>query len=211
MITDWLTILRDIGNAIYDTFVLPGEYVLAQFAAHAPVVASSLGIGGDDNSVILPAVLSLLLWFLLAAVVWKFLRIWQNVARIVAATIRTNSFRVSQAIHGVKTMLVCKIRQLFPRQGTNSTNTISEVEFDDLDMAVLRAAATLGPDFATSAPELADRMTMRPAQVQRSLDKLSKMKMLDFVIGSTDGFDNYRLTQSGAAFVTLWQRKLSGS
>ncbi len=211
MITDWLTILRDIGNAIYDTFVLPGEYVLAQFAAHAPVVASSLGIGGDDNSVILPAVLSLLLWFLLAAVVWKFLRIWQNVARIVAATIRTNSFRVSQAIRGVKTMLVCKIRQLFPRQGTNSINTISEVEFDDLDMAVLRAAAMLGPDFATSAPELSDRMTMCPAQVQRSLDKLSKMKMLDFVFGSTDGFDNYRLTQAGAAFVTLWQRKLSGS
>jgi hypothetical protein len=31
--------------------------------------------------------------------------------------------------------------------------------------------------------------------------------MVDIVIGSTDGFDNYRLTPSGETFVSIWQRQ----
>jgi DNA-binding PadR family transcriptional regulator len=51
---------------------------------------------------------------------------------------------------------------------------------------------------------------MRPAQVQRSLDKLRKYELVDSVIGSTDGFDNYRLTESGAFFLADWQRRGKG-
>jgi hypothetical protein len=35
--------------------------------------------------------------------------------------------------------------------------------------------------------------------------------MLDYVIGSTDGFDNYRLTGSGYAFMEMLQRQTSDS
>jgi hypothetical protein len=31
--------------------------------------------------------------------------------------------------------------------------------------------------------------------------------MLDTVIGSTDGYDNFRLSPSGATFVAMWQRQ----
>jgi hypothetical protein len=81
------------------------------------------------------------------------------------------------------------------------------VELDDLDMAVLRSTAACGPGFATSAPELAEQLLMRPAQIQRRLEKLSNNKMLDTVIGSTEGFDNYRVSKSGAIFISMWQRK----
>ena len=81
------------------------------------------------------------------------------------------------------------------------------VEFDDLDLAVLRQASALGPGLALSAPELAEQFTLRPAQVQRSLEKLSRNKMLDYVIGSTDGYDNYRMTDYGAAFLAMYQRQ----
>ena len=85
------------------------------------------------------------------------------------------------------------------------------IEFDDLDLAVLRSATMQGAGFAMSAPELAEQFRMRPAQVQRSLNKLSKNKMLAYVIGSTDGFDNYRLTDSGAAFFSMWERQNTGA
>ena len=85
------------------------------------------------------------------------------------------------------------------------------VEFDDLDLAVLRSASAQGPGFALSAPELAEKFRLRPAQVQRSLEKLSHNKMLDYVLGSTDGFDNYRLTDSGAAFFAMCQRQETGA
>ena len=58
-----------------------------------------------------------------------------------------------------------------------------------------------------SAPELAEQFSLRPAQIQRSLDKLCSNAMITTVIGSTDGFDNYRLTDSGNAFVGMWARR----
>jgi hypothetical protein len=31
--------------------------------------------------------------------------------------------------------------------------------------------------------------------------------MIATVIGSTDGFDNYRLTDYGAAYIKMWERR----
>lgn len=89
--------------------------------------------------------------------------------------------------------------------------TAPTIEFDDLDMAVLHSVSAKGPGFAMSAPDLAEKFTLRPAQVQKSLDKLSNNKLLASVIGSTDGFDNYRLTDSGLAFMAMWQRQQARS
>jgi RIO-like serine/threonine protein kinase len=83
------------------------------------------------------------------------------------------------------------------------------IEFDDLDMAVLRSVSMKGPGFAFSAPDLASRFRLRPSQVQRSLEKLDRNKMLASVIGSTDGYDNYRLTNHGIAYLAMFQRQLS--
>ncbi len=210
MITDLTTILRQFGNAVYNIFVLPGDFLLSQFAAHAPRVAAKLGFVGDDQSDMLLVVLSLLIWFLLAVVVMKILRLWQNFVRISNAMIKTISFRISLATRNLKMRLMCRLRRLIPRR-SNRDDAVSEVEFDDLDLAVLRSTAACGPGFTTSAPELADQFPLRPAQIQRSLDKLSSNKMLDRSTGSTDGFETYRLSQSGAFFLAMWQRKERGS
>lgn len=207
MTMDWRTIPRDIGNAIYDAFVSPGDFVLSWLTAHAPSLATRLGVEGDDSSALLQAVVSLLLWILLALVMWMLVRLGQNLARTVSAIFRTLTYRISESIRSLKTRLVCKIRQLVPRRRSLNTEPVPELEFDDLDLAVLRNAAALGPGFTVSAPELAERLTLRPAQIQRSLDRLRSTKMLDYVIGSTDGFDNYRLTDYGSAFMAMLQRQ----
>ncbi len=210
MITDLTTILLQFGNAAYNIFVLPGDFLLSQFAAHAPQVAAKLGFVGDDQSDMLLVVLSLLIWFLLAVVVMKILRLWQNFVRIASAMIKTISFRISLAIRTLKMRLMCRLRRLIPRR-SNRVDVVPEVEFDDLDLAVLRSTVACRPGFTTSAPELADQFPLRPAQIQRSLDKLSSNKMLDRATGSTDGFETYRLSQSGAFFMAMWQRKERGS
>ena len=58
-----------------------------------------------------------------------------------------------------------------------------------------------------SAPELAEKFTLRPAQVQSRLEKLRKNNMLRPTKGTTDGFENYGLTDSGQAFVAMFQRQ----
>ena len=78
---------------------------------------------------------------------------------------------------------------------------------DEIDMAVLRSMSSRGPGFAMSAPDLAEEFRLRPTQVQRRLDKLRKSNMLEDVIGTTDGYDNYRLTTSGFTLLAMWNRQ----
>lgn len=134
------------------------------------------------------------------------LYVYRNVTRFLSAMVRTAIYRVSTGLGNLKTSVVCKLRNIFPHRSGAEAAAIPQVDFDDLDIAVLDAAATLGPGFTISAPELAERFRLRPAVVQRSLSKLCTNKMLEFVIGSTEGFDNYRLTQLGTAFMSTWKR-----
>jgi hypothetical protein len=207
MIIDWLTYMRDFGDTMYDVFMLPGDFLLSQLMLHLPTLALTLGVQDADSSFILLAAVSLLSWFLMGIVVGVVARFLQNLARIIGATARIASFRVSLAARNFRTWMICKIRQLIPRRRSGVADSAPEVELDDLDMAVLRSTAACGPGFATSAPELAEQLLMRPAQIQRRLEKLSNNKMLDTVIGSTEGFDNYRVSKSGAIFISMWQRK----
>ena len=71
---------------------------------------------------------------------------------------------------------------------------------------VLELAKAAGPGFALSAPELSDRMNLRPEQIQQCLDKLSQNNLLDFTRGATDGYENYRLNETGTYILTMWQQ-----
>lgn len=211
MVTELLTILSSIGNTLYEIFVMPGDFLLSWFAAVAPVTAIRLDIAADEPGSTLAVVLSLLYWVLLVvalAMAWKFFR---NATRFMDSTVRTLWHRIALAVSGLKTKVVLKLRRLLPHRAKNTVAPTPMVEFDDLDLAVLRSASAQGPGFALSAPELAENFSLLPSQIQRSLDKLNQNKMLDSVVGSTDGFGNYRLTDSGAAFITLWQRQAARS
>ena len=179
MNTEWLTSLRDAAGAIYVTAASASPWTVLFVGLCLPFIA------------------------------WIVLHLYRNIARNVGAIYRTVLYRASEAIAGWKTWFVVKYRHLLPHRRKHGDMAAPQVEFDDLDIAVLKVAATLGPGFAVNAPELADRFSMRPAQIQRSLDKLNNNKMLDYVIGSNEGFDNYRLTQLGNAFMATWAKRTS--
>ena len=177
MNTEWLTSLRNAADTVYVTATSASPWTLLFVGLCLPFIA------------------------------WIVLNLYRNVTRNVSAIYRTVLYRASEAVAGWKTWFVVKYRHLLPHRRKRGEVATPQVEFDDLDIAVLKIAATLGPGFAVNAPELADRFSMRPAQVQRSLDKLSNNKMLDYVIGSNEGFDNYRLTQLGNAFMATWAKR----
>ena len=200
------SILQELGNSIYEAFVLPGNYLLSKLATLVPALASDIGLAGDDRSVVLLVTLSLAVWVVLILFVRKVFGLYQNLARITNSTLRTISFRVSLALANLKTRLVCGLKRLIPRR-SRTVGEISQVQIDDRDLDVLRSAAARGPGFTTSAPELAEQLPLRPAQIQRSLDRLCGIKMLEYAIGSTEGFDNYRLSPMGTAFVVHFERQ----
>ena len=203
-----MTTLREIGDTIYALFVLPAQFVLSWLSEFAPTAAAQLNSISDSQAAPTLIVLSLLVWSLLAFAVAKLWLLLQNLFRITSATSKTLSFRISLAYAMLRKRLLHRLRHFIPQRATGAIAS-PKVDFDDLDLAVLQSAAARGPGFTTSAPELAERLPCRPAQIQRSLNKLSRNKLLDGVIGSTDGFDNYRLSESGSHYVAMLRHESS--
>jgi hypothetical protein len=188
-------------------FTLPADFIFNQVRLHAPGMASLFGIGKPEDAITLTIVLSVLLWMLACVAVWASIRFLRSSVRILEALVRTACYRVVQGASNVKTRIICNFRQLFPHRRSADIESTPEIEFDDLDFTVLQAAADLGPGFTTSAPELASQYGLRPSQLEESLLKLQDNKMITSVLGSTDGFDNYRLTDCGAAYIRMWDRR----
>lgn len=209
MITDILAAIRAFGIQVYDAFSAPGQQLVLLIVAHLPGAAAWLDIDDGEASVLMVFLLSLAFWFLVVVAIILLLRICRSIGWQIGALFRTWHYRTSSWLRGVKTMLLLRLRTLWPQHKSSEPGAAPMVEFDDLDMAVLRSAGAIGPGFALSAPDLASRFRLRPSQVQRSLDKLCRNKMVIGVIGNTDGYDNYRLTDSGTAYLALWQRQLS--
>ena len=211
MFTNLTTTLRDSAYAVYAAFVWPGQFLLSLTVAHAPSLSEWLNIDNGEAPVLMIFILSLVSWFLVIALITFGLRIVRYVTRTLGAVFRIGLFRMSLYLRRLKTALVLWLRDKFPKRRKSDLDATPMVEFDDLDMAVLRSASATGPGLALSAPDLAGHFKLRPSQVQRSLKKLSKNKMLTQVIGSTDGYGNYRLTDSGTAYLAMWQRQTAGT
>ena len=191
-------------------FTLPGTYLLEALTEHAPGITALLGISNPSDSIALVIVLSALAWVFAVIGCWGIVTLGRNFYRISEAIIRTLWHRAMQSVGNVRTWVICRYRGLLPKKTTSSPKVTPQISFDDFDFTVLRAAAERGPGFSTSAVELADKYSLRPSQFERSLGKLNSNKMITTVIGSTDGFDNYRLTDYGAAYLQMWeQRKAS--
>jgi hypothetical protein len=145
---------------------------------------------------------------LLASIVaWRLYRYCRSLLRNSVAVLHAIWFRSRQAAGGLKIRLICRYREFVPKREDDGIDAVPEIDFDELDLAVLRSAAARGPGLATSAPEVAEEFKLRPSQVQRSVDKLRRNRMLDAVIGATEGYDNFRLSPSGATFVAMLQRQ----
>ena len=209
MANDLSILFSTIGAKLYALFVMPGSYLLSRFAVVAPVTAMKMGITEGQTEGALPITLAVISWVALLILLIIAFHIVRNWVRIGNALIRTAWYRFKLAASSFKTKLVLKLRPYVPHRQARDETEAPAVEFDELDFAVLNSVSAQGAGFTLSAPELAEQLSMLPAQVQRSLDKLSRNRMLSSIIGSTDGFENYRLTDSGAAFVSMWQRQES--
>ncbi len=179
MNTGWLTYLRELGGTVYLTASSASPWTLLVVGLVLPFIAFFV------------------------------LHLYRNIARNVESVSRTLLYHLSELIAGRKTWLVVRFRHLLPHRKTQAVHGEPQVEFDDLDISVMKIAATQGAGLAINASELAERFHLRPVTVQRSLEKLSGNKMLEQVVGSAGGFDNYQLTPLGNAFMSTWAKQTS--
>jgi hypothetical protein len=180
MLDQTLTYLTEFASAVGRGFMLPGDLLLSGFAWIAPQSAEVLSFGTGRSVATL--VLALFGWTMIVIIGLLLSRLCRAVARQMNAMLRILVWRIKMLLGNLKTRMLWKYREYFPHK-TTQTETVSQTQFDDLDIAVLASMSRQGPGMASSAPELAEK------------------------IGSTDGFENYRLTESGLALIAVCERQ----
>jgi len=199
----FLEILKGVIDTVYVVFMTPGEWLESKTIEHAPSLAASMGISAGESSVLAPLVLSILSWMIIALLGRRLLYTLRGLLKAIGVIIMRVKFRTLIALHSFTTTL--GLESLMWWKDTESEVESSKLSLNRLDLMVLKLAKAAGPGFALSAPELSDRMNLRPAQIQDCLDKLSQNSLLDFTRGTTDGYENYRLNETGAYILTMWQ------
>lgn len=188
----------DIAAPGSDSFLLaPGHLTWELLSALSPTAAASIagpeGIPGDG----IIALLAISAWFAGILVGVSALRL---LARILVRWAHAVRFWLSNWAEDLRVGVKMRLKRLDWRQKQEGF-VQQEVELDMLDLAVLDHGATLAPGFAITVTDLAEQLKLRPSSVEKSLNKLHQHKLVDPLLGSTDGFGNYCLTDSGAWFV----------
>jgi len=199
------TSLQDAGIAIYEIFAWPGEHLFTEVTVIWPQFAANLAARGSDLLFIFLS--SLAYWFLVIVASKLILSFIRDLLRVINSMLHTLVYFVSGTIANLKTTFICRVRERIHWRKSRHDEQATTVQFEDLEIAILKVAHAKGPGFALAAPDIAEKLRLRPGQAQNILDKLHQYKMMEPVIGSTDGFDNYRLSPSGSAFVSILQRQ----
>jgi len=206
MLDQTFSTLADLANAVLRGFMLPGDLLLSAFAWIAPHAVEILTIG--TGKAVVMFVLTLVGWTFIVIIGLLLSRTCRGFARQIGSLFRILLWNANMFMGSLKTKMLWKYREYFAHK-TTQAETVSQTQFDDMDIAVLASISRGGSETTSSAPQLAQKYKLRPAQVQGRLDELAKNHMLHSVNRLTDGYDNYRLTESGLALLAMCERQAS--
>ena len=197
-------ILNSVIDTIYVVFMAPGEWLASKSIEHAPSLATMVGISAEESTVLAPLILSILCWTIIALLVRQLLYSLRGLLNAIGDMTMRLKFRTLIALRSFMKKL--GLDRLMWWKDSDPEQEPQKLSLSRLDLMVLELAKAAGPGFALSAPELAGRMNLRPAQIQECLDKLSENNLLDFTRDTTDGYENYRLNETGTYILTMWQQ-----
>jgi hypothetical protein len=183
----------------------PGEWLTSRLLEYAPSLAQSLGISPDGNAIIAPLVLTILSWTIALLLLRQLRYPLRRLMKAVGVVIMRFRYRALIAVYNFKTMVGGEPDAAGSSEDADGESQSEGFKLSRLDLIVLNLAKTLGPGFALSAPELANRLNLRPHQIQECLEKLSRHSLIDHTTIMTDGFENYRLNETGSYVLTMWE------
>ena len=204
MLDQTLSILADLANAVFRGLMLPGDFLFSAFAWMAPHSAEILTTGTGEAVVMF--VLTLIAWTVIVIVGLLLSRACRRLAQQIGSMFRILLWNAKMFMGNLKTKMLWKYREYFAHK-TTQTESVSQTQFDDMDIAVLASISRSGTAMASSARKLAEKYKLGPAQIQDRLEQLAKNHMLRPVIASNDGDGNYQLTDSGLTLLAMCERQ----
>ncbi len=201
-----LEILNSVIDTAYAVFMTPGECLASNVIEHAPLLAASIGISAEERTLLAPLILTILSWTIAALLLRRLLYSLRGLMKAVGVVIMRVRYRTLIALDGYKRMSGSDPDSVDRRKEADGEEQSERFRLNRLDLIVLNLAKTLGPGFALSAAELANRLNLRPGQIQECLEKLSRHRLIDHTTVMTDGYENYRLNDTGSYVLTMWEQ-----
>jgi hypothetical protein len=197
--------LTDWGLWFYRAFCAPGDYLLATLSTQAPRVAELVGVDAAADGGWLSGFVSALLWLITILLFWTLIR---DFYFAVMALARRLAERVRRTGRNVSTRLGIAFRHFeLKKQARLAKTDVSEQgDLNALELQVLRSHSKLPPGQLSTAQGLARVLRERPAQIQKALDKLKTLSLVDRDVCAGKGEEGYKLTQFGAVFLSSHMR-----
>jgi len=202
----FLEILNSFIDTAYVVVIAPGVWLASKMFELAPTLAASLGISADGNAVVAPLILTILSWTIAALLLRRLMYSLRGLMKDVGVAVMRIKYRTLIALHSFRTMLGFGPDSDDQAKDADGNVNSEGFKLNRLDLIVLNLAKTLGPSFALSAPELANRLNLGPGQIQECLEKLSRHSLIDHTTVMTDGHENYRLNETGSYVLTMWEQ-----
>jgi DNA-binding MarR family transcriptional regulator len=200
--------LTDTGLWLYRVFSAPGDYLVATLNTHAPRIAELVGIDAAADGGMLSGFVSAFLWLLtLVAIImmWRLiLDIYWTV--VVFAKHLTEGVQRTGRVVSTRVGIAFRSYDLKRQARLAKTDVSDQGDLTALELQVLRTHSKLPPGHIVTARSIARVLRERPAQVQKALDKLKTLSLVDDARGADKGEDGYRLTQFGAVFLSSHMR-----
>jgi hypothetical protein len=197
--------LTDTGLPLYRGFCAPGDYLIATLNTHAPRVAELSGIDGAAEGGMLSGFVSALFWLIVIALLWWLIR---DIYFAFMAYARRLNEGVRRAGRNVATRLGIAFRHFeLKKHARLAKAEVSEQgDLNALELQVLRSHSKLPPGHLATVKSLARVLRERPAQVQKALEKLKTLSLVDHDVSAARGEEGYKLTQFGAVFLSSHMR-----
>ena len=197
--------LTDTGLPLYRGFCAPGDYLIATLNTHAPRVAELSGIDAAADGGLLSGLVSALFWLIVIALLWWLIR---DIYFAVMAYARRLNEGVRRALRNIATRMGIAFRHFeLKKQARLAKADVSEQgDLNALELQVLRSHSKLPPGQLSTAKGLARVLREPPAQIQRALEKLKTLSLVDRDVAVGKGEEGYKLTQFGAVFLSSHMR-----
>ncbi len=200
--------LVDVGLWLYRGFFAPSDYLLAALNTDAPRVAQFLGLDAVDPGGVLSGFISGVVWvsaMVLIVIAWQLVRNFDRAATAFIGRLYEDVQRTGRIV--TRRFAIAFRSQALRRQARLARTEVSEQgDLTALELVVLRSHAKLPPGHLSTASDIARALGMRLSHVQKALNKLKTLSLVDRRLGAGDGEDGYRLTRFGAVFLSSCMR-----
>lgn len=192
----------DLGVWAVHLLFLPGDAIIAFVLTRAPALAAFLQLGADDYGSTISRAVSVVAWlggYVLLSIALNAIR---NLDRTLTSWIAARIEDIRRTYRVTRRRVTSWIGLMRSRRRDRTPAfTVSEVELERVEAAILRCFADVGEMRVLAADEVAKSLELSLRQVRNGLARLLDYRLIQPAFGTDEGQEAHHITQAGQIYL----------